>query len=445
MIISKKFAYNQIIGVVLYLLQFFQFVNIATTFIVFLLIIYFYKKNKLEYSLSLILLFSALSVNGVNIYVLQIAGVNLFYITILVLFFIYLFKNIDRILWIPRFLAIYIGLIVVVLSYSLPNLIDSTLYFIKDLIIILIIPLTIVILFKNLENEKILHLFFNIISIKILASLIMFMTGLTLSQDENMFNALTIDNADELDSLFVVFLLAMLFTRKSREGRWLIVLLLISLFGLLNYGLGFVGLGSQVMIMVIIVICFFGLRRLSLFIPLLVLLIVSINNVGSESIDYKFQNITQLISNLDRDSVYMIPHSPQVRVIELINIFSYPWYNVLFGHGVGGYFSDYYFQFNENIGKFDFSEFEIRSRRFYNPHNLAYNFLKFGILWQIFLLLLVYKALKRTSGNTRVFVVISLFTLSLNMGYATKTSILFGIILIMVSKGSCRQSSEEKN
>lgn len=446
MTINRNFLYIQLIGISLYISQFIQYLNMVTTIIVFISIIYFYNKNKLEYSVFLILLFSVLSNNGINIYLFQIGGINLFYITLLLLFILYLLKNKEKIFQIPKLLFVYTALITVIFVYSVSNIFESISYFIKDLIIIIVVPTLIVILFKSIKSEKIVYIFINILSIKIIASLLMFLAGLTLIKDENMFDALSIDNADELGSLFVVLLLTLVFIRNINDNKWIFFLFIITLFGLFHYGLGFLGLGSQVMMMVLIVFGYFMLRSKFFAIPvILILLFTSIGEIRNEAITYKIKNITELFSNLNQDSIYMIPHSPQVRVIELINITSYPWYNVLFGHGIGGYFSDTYFEFNKYIGKFDFSEQEIETRKFYNPHNLGYNLLKFGILWQIFLLYLLYKTIKLTKGDIRMFLILSLFTLSLNMGYAIKTSILFGIVLIMIHNSNQREVSEKKN
>lgn len=446
MTINRNFLYIQLIGISLYISQFIQYLNMVTTIIVFISIIYFYNKNKLEYSVFLILLFSVLSTKGINIYLLQIAGINLFYITLLLLLLLFLLKNKEKIFQIPKLLFVYAVLISIVFAYSISNLFESTLFFIKDLIIIIVIPTLIVILFKSIKSEKIVYIFINILSIKIIASLLMFLAGLTLIKDENMFDALSIDNADELGSLFVVLLLTLVFIRNINDNKWIFFLFIITLFGLFHYGLGFLGLGSQVMMMVLIVFGYFMLRsKFFAILVILILLFTSIGEIRNEAISYKIKNITELFSNLNQDSVYMIPHSPQVRVIELINITSYPWYNIVFGRGIGGYFSDTYFEFNKYIGKFDFSEQEIETRKFYNPHNLGYNLLKFGILWQIFLLYLFYKTIKLTKGNIRMFIILSLFTLSLNMGYAIKTSILFGIVLIMLHNSNQREVSEKKN
>jgi hypothetical protein len=121
-----------------------------------------------------------------NKYLLQIAGINLFYIILLLLLVLFLLKNKEKIFQIPKLLFVYAVLISIVFAYSISNLFESTLFFIKDLIIIIVIPTLVVFLFKKLESEKIVHIFINIMSIKIIASLLMFMTGLTLTQDENM-------------------------------------------------------------------------------------------------------------------------------------------------------------------------------------------------------------------------------------------------------------------
>jgi hypothetical protein len=445
--ISKKFLYTQFFGVTLYILQFIPYISIAMSISISISIIYFFHKSKLEYSLFFILLFSVLSTSGTNIYTFKIMGINLFYITLLILFISLIYKNKKELTKIPKLLFFYMFLILVVLIYSISNLFESVLFFTKDLIIIIIIPTLIVILFRKTNSQMIVDTFINIMSIKILASLLMYAMGLTLVQDENMFDVLSIDNGDELGSLFVVILLSLVFIKRISSDKWVFILFFITLFGLFQYGLGFAGLGSQVMMMILIVLVYFGLKKKIFFIPslLIFLLILNIDKTGNEAIDYKIQNITELFSNLNQDDIYLIPHSPQVRVIELINIASYPWYNILFGHGIGGYFTDSHLEFNQYIGKYDFSEYEIDTRKFYNPHNLAYNFLKFGLLWQIFLVYLLYKAIRQTSGDIRMFLVLSLFTLSLNMGYAIKTSILFGILLIMLHNSNQRKVVAKTN
>lgn len=59
------------------------------------------------------------------------------------------------------------------------------------------------------------------------------------------------------------------------------------------------------------------------------------------------------------------------------------------------------------------------------------------------LLFLLYKTIKQTTGDIRMFLVLSLLTLSLNMGYAIKTSILFGIVLIMLHNSNKKEIHEK--
>jgi len=155
-------------------------------------------------------------------------------------------------------------------------------------------------------------------------------------------------------------------------------------------------------------------------------------NIFSDLLIYKVDNIIGLFSNLEADSIYYIPHSPQVRVIELINIFSYPFHKILFGHGIGGYFSDIYFPFNDYIGTFDFSSEEIIMRKFYNPHNIAFGLLKFGMIWWIFLFSCFINAYKCKNKELRIVLAVCLLVLGLNFGYAIKTSILLGLMLVFL-------------
>jgi hypothetical protein len=444
MIISKKYLSIQIVGISLILIQFIPILNYISTLVVFLAINYFYYKGKYEYSLFLMLLFSAFITQGVNIYIFKIFGFSLFYLSLIIMILISINKNKEKLSKIPRILLIYTLFVSVLLLFSVSNIFDSLVYFIKDFLMIYLDVALVVILFKDIYKERIFFVFYNIIAIKIISSLIMYWTGFTMSINEDMFNTLSIENSDEIGSFYIVLLLGIVLFSQSKNNKWYLLLLIISILGILSYGLGFVGLGSQVMLMIIIVLIFYTFTNKKYLVLLVFAVILFLNTeIENKTISYKIKNISELFLNLNEDSIYLIPHSPQVRVIEIINIMSYPWYYVVFGHGIGGHFTDKYFEFNKYIGKYDFSEIEINSRKFYYPHNFGYGLMKFGLIWYVFLIYLLFKASKIKCLESKMFILLCIMTVWMNLGYGAKNSILLAIILIMLNNRG--KSFETKN
>ena len=75
-----------------------------------------------------------------------------------------------------------------------------------------------------------------------------------------------------------------------------------------------------------------------------------------EAISFKIENITKLFKNFsfsDKRKIVLIPLSPYVRVLEIINITaSGNPYTIMFGEGAGGAYTDSYFPFeNKSAGK----------------------------------------------------------------------------------------------
>lgn len=268
-----------------------------------------------------------------------------------------------------------------------------------------------------------------------------------------MFNIATVSNEDELGAFYIALLLAfVLFGKHFRHGIAKILIFL-AFVGVIVYGMSFIDLGSQVMLLLLIIVLYAFFKKLKIiavitfFIMLLLVGNLNLNIQNDSALAYKINNIIGLVEHLDKEDVYLIPQSPQVRIIELINLYSYPWYNIIFGHGIGGYFTDDYLSFNKRLGKFDYSETEIETRHFYNPHNLAYNMLKFGIFWELFMLYLFLNIVRLPKSNYKIFLSVGILILALNFGYGIKNSILLSIILIMLKneKYNKRSFVIEKN
>lgn len=188
-------------------------------------------------------------------------------------------------------------------------------------------------------------------------------------------------------------------------------------------------------------------------------------------ITFKIENITKLFKNFsltDRKKIYLIPLSPYVRVLEAINIaHSSNIYTFIFGHGLGGSYTDKYFPFeNKSMGKIlgpdDFSVEERRSHIFTSSHNLSYPFLKYGILYFLFLFLYILFSLRNFKHRLRkygdytsslyccgIYLGFVLFLVaSTYLGFTFQTSLMISLILCVFNnytKQICNNNYGGKN
>lgn len=114
----------------------------------------------------------------------------------------------------------------------------------------------------------------------------------------------------------------------------------------------------------------------------IILIIISICGIfamryaleNSNLFKYKLTQVLSLLKifNFSLGSLEEIPISPRIRIIETINIFLSLKNNVIdliVGRGFGGYFTDQANLFvNIDLSKGAFSEIEIMTAKFYNPH-----------------------------------------------------------------------------
>ncbi|MDE1223748.1 hypothetical protein MCT03_05360 [Vibrio aestuarianus] len=232
MSISKRVLLFLISGTLLLLSEHVFGLNYAAVFIVFLATAYFYLSNKLKESLFLILLFSALSQGGLNVFTFSIAGLNLFYFLILTLLFISVFTKRKQLFTLSRVSFTYLLLVFFVLTYSIFNFYSSPLFFVKDFIVIVFLPIAFFVLFKKIENRDILFVIYNIIAIKVIVSLVFYLTGLTLHVEDNLHGAMVVDNADELGAFFHTLLLSFILFVKNKNKSWMYLIFIISIAGM---------------------------------------------------------------------------------------------------------------------------------------------------------------------------------------------------------------------
>lgn len=137
--------------------------------------------------------------------------------------------------------------------------------------------------------------------------------------------------------------------------------------------------------------------------------------------------------------LYMIHHSPLVRILELMNIFAGELEEgvlaVAFGQGFGSYFTDIYYPFDQyvTLGPSDYPVWQIRSHRFYNPHKIlgGYLLLKYGLAGVVLvgaIMLAGVRSYLATDGYRSLLGLGILLTAPL-LGFGIKNSILLGVLI----------------
>lgn len=162
----------------------------------------------------------------------------------------------------------------------------------------------------------------------------------------------------------------------------------------------------------------------------------------SKALSFKMKNITELFSNFsfsDRKKINMIPLSPYVRILEIINIThsSNP-YSFLFGHGWGGYYNDNYYPFeNKSAGKIlgdaDFPLEQRKSHIYTGTHNFAYPYLKYGILYFPFVALYTFlcsRSVKERTKKKKIIYCSFVFILGFYsyLGFTFQTALALGLL-----------------
>ena len=172
-----------------------------------------------------------------------------------------------------------------------------------------------------------------------------------------------------------------------------------------------------------------------------------------EAISFKIENITKLFRNFsfsDKRKIVLIPLSPYVRVLEIINITaSGNPYTIMFGEGAGGAYTDSYFPFeNKSAGKIlgpdDFPLEQRKSHIFTAAHNLGYPYLKYGLSWFFFFSLYILYSLKKSKKKSpSEFYLSFVFFLAITcyIGFTFQTSMAVALIFISFTKNTAERSS----
>ena len=267
----------------------------------------------------------------------------------------------------------------------------------------------------------------------------MYYFNITVTYDSNMFNRLVVDNSDEIGVLLKTFVLSIFLFATDKKIRILSsIVIILNVFGSIHYGPQFIGLGSLSIIFLTSVIILYIISKLLsfnykiIFISL-IFFIPPLFKSSDDSLNYKINNIFKLSTFLFTNySIYDLPNSAQIRVIETLNIISEP-SRLFFGSGLGGYFVDNKYPFPSWTNKFDFSEKEIISGKYFKPHNFNYNLLKFGFFYFLVIFFLFLYRNSFSKNSDKILYVNLLFFIAFNFGAGIKAALCLGILLIVLS------------
>ncbi len=167
-----------------------------------------------------------------------------------------------------------------------------------------------------------------------------------------------------------------------------------------------------------------------------VFIIPNISITQADVSDLKLQQLISVFEITSHLNFDILPHSLQVRVAEIKEFNDGPWWQKLFGRGLGGYINITP-DFPMHLGPDDYSEQQIASGKITSPHNLGYLLVKFGYvglsLAMIFIVLIYYST--RRLGVIKAALYITLgVSLLINLGYTMKISFLLGLLLVVIQK-----------
>jgi hypothetical protein len=430
----------------LYLLQYYYILSFFGIIIFILTFFIFYILKRYHHSLCLLLLFSPIVNFGVNIYTFKILNVNVFYILLILLFL----KNIALIKKINSKYIFIITLLLLFLIYSLKNILEFKEFF-QDTIL-LFSPFMLYICFrKKFSNNDLIYIFIILSYVKLLTTFLMYYFSITLSNDTNMFNRLVVDNSDEIGLLLKTLILSIfLFTNNIKFRILSFILISLNILGTYQYGPQFIGLGSLSILFITFVIIIFIINKVlthnyKFILTSLLLLIPFLIKPSNESINYKMNNILELSHFLFSNyTIYALPNSAQIRVIEILNIINEPT-NLIVGTGLGGYFVDDKYPFPPWTNKFDFSEKELYTGKFFKPHNINYNLLKYGILFiSVLFYLFLYRNSFKNLSHKILYLNLLLF-IGFNFGAGIKAALCLGILFIVLSNKNSNEIFILKN
>ncbi len=444
-------------------------------FQVFLIFIYFIRKNYLK-SWNLFLIFSLTALIFPSDLLLRpeiytFHTIELFNITvstwILMLFFLYfffvkgyileVFKNLKKyeiIIYLIFICSVLIGVLGIIFSdYHIK-------FFLSDLQYYLVIFFSYYV-FSFFQRNKENYIIENIIIYVLISRSLIKFIGYLSGALKGVYAGTAIFSFEPID-MFSVFLIFALSKNNSFLKNFII---LISWILGIIVGVIFQSSGKSILLFGIVLfeIVFLILKSnykwvrdlifKTVFMTLIIfLMIFSFNLLNyleeeNQLLQKKLNEAISLVSLKWINDPYSLPYSSRDRVFEIYNTYYYylenPFYFLL-GTGIGGYFeeSKYY---NPTAGSSGYTEYELKSRHFYFPHESPANvFLKFGIIGIIMYMWVLFEILVNKKNN--IFIKnIGFFVVLLFIGYTSKLALLIGYTLYTFLPKNMHTEEEAKN
>jgi hypothetical protein len=196
---------------------------------------------------------------------------------------------------------------------------------------------------------------------------------------------------DPIENLLLIFNLRSFLSKESKKIRTL-SLINISLFFVSAYFLGYVHGATIVLILIVLIYSILLNLGLLLFVSISCFFLLFVNisfdintllNFDEESVFlFKVQKVLGLFDFfLNSDfTIYDLPRSTQVRLIETANLSGQPPFFLIFGNGFGGYLTETLYFYGDYLNSDDYSMDQINSGKYQMLH--AYNqiVLKHGLL-----------------------------------------------------------------
>lgn len=415
--------------------------------------IFYILKQKYHYSLLYLILCSAYYTEP-NILSLPAVGGYLFLFILLLGSFFYFYKN----GFLSRFsiqlnssstiLFFYVtGFILLSFIFQIifSDVLDSIhfTYFKKDMLFLI----TMIILFlftKNIKLEKIFQVFLIMTISWLSINFVLIQTGLTvISHPASPGYLMTSISYDDLMGFYLYFLVSIFLFGNQVKYKILALLLL----GVFTINAASIGIGGQMFFGVLVLLLIYILSKKVLRYVALVssffLIITFSTNIETSSLSpvnkendifvNKLNAALQVIEFSSKLDIEQIPWSPRVRIIELINLFDQNPINILFGNGIGGFFTEtkYKFGFYDSVNPDDdFSKVQIATGRYYAPHNIGMIILKYGVVFYVLMLLILYKILKHSNNSLEKSLLLTFWvTVFFNFGWTFRISLPFVFLL----------------
>lgn len=415
--------------------------------------IFYILKSKYHYALLYLILCSAYYVEP-NILSLPAVGGYLFLFILLYASFFHFYKNgfFSR-LPIPTnsssiILFFYVSIFVLlsfIFQIIFSDVLDSThfTYFKKDMLFLITMVLFFIFA-KDIKLEKIFQVFLIMTIAWLSINFILIQTGLTvISHPASPGYVITSISYDDLMGFYLYFLVSIFLFANQMKYKILALLLL----GIFTFNITNIGIGGQmffgVLALLLIYILSKKLLRYFALIASFILILTFSTNIGVSSLISEnrendiFINklnaallVVEFSSQLDIEE---IPWSPRVRLIELINLFDQNPVNIIFGNGIGGFFTEtsYKFGFHDSVNPDDdFSKEQIATSRYYTPHNIGMIILKYGLIFYLLMFLVLYKILKYSKNSLEKSILLSFWvTVFFNFGWTFRISLPFIFLL----------------